>query len=84
MVGAIAFVAVASSLLLPGLALRFPVLTSARDVFGAPDSVITALFAASTPVVILSRANTVRVHIKPAPSFTLLLARLRFRSSVTC
>jgi hypothetical protein len=81
MVGAIAFVAVASSLLLPGLALRFPVLNSARNVFGAPDSVITALFAASTPVVKEEDrhgAHQTRPFIHP------LRARLRFCSRVTC
>jgi len=61
MAGALAFLLVAFSLLLPGLALRFTVFTRARDVLGAPDTVITALFAASTPIVIASRAKTIMV-----------------------
>ena len=70
---AFALACVTLSLLLPGLALRFPALSGIRASIGATDRMITLLFAASTPVVIASRFNTVLVRIfaaRAAPRFT--------------
>ena len=50
-------------LILPGLALRFPALSALRNSAGAPDAVITALFAANTPIAVMSRAKTILVII---------------------
>ena len=59
---ALALACVAVFLLLPGLALRFPALSSVSSSFGAGDRTITLLFAASTPVVIASRFKTILVN----------------------
>ncbi len=60
---AAALVCVMLSLLLPGLALRFSELSALRLSLGAPDRAITMLFAASTPIIIASRAKTILVYL---------------------
>jgi hypothetical protein len=50
-----------SALLLPGIALRYPVYSALRESIGASDRIITLLFAASTPIVIASRVKTIMV-----------------------
>jgi hypothetical protein len=58
----------ALSLLLPGLALRFPELSNLRISAGVSDRAITMLFAAATPIVMASRAKTVLARLFALPS----------------
>jgi hypothetical protein len=58
----------ALSLLLPGLALRFPELSNLRVSAGASDRAVTVLFAATTPIVIASRAKTILARLFALPS----------------
>jgi hypothetical protein len=77
LLSALLFSLAAFSLLLPGLALRFPALSASLSSVGAPDAVITALFAASTPIVMLSRAKTILVScLLVARCFVMSLAAL--------